>query len=526
MKKVKVEPQYESLLLEGTLHHHKNEIAILAKVFQYYGFPDVYHILENLNGNSCPGENPSWWELIGMAEKFGFQGKGIKLTVDKLQTLREFTPLITLFSFPQLGVATILIYKITADHIYFIHNNTRDGHKLSIEEFNSNWHRELVLVLLPNSDAFQGEQTKQLMQKYSISNSERGAIKIDKKKVEGILASKSVPLYYPQLLDVVIVGGGPGGVYCAAQAKLKKLRFKILEKEKNLNSYRDFPVNMKFVGGNLIRHGMLSEHLIPPPRLLTTPYIEYFERIIKEYQLQINEGEAVENVKKEHGVFFVQTSKHIYVASSVILASGFYNNRRQLKVDGYNLPNVLTDFSNVYKNAEKFKDKTTVIIGFGISAITLAEQLYKNGAKVIILYRGDQRRLKSLKVGSSKDKVDKTILMNVYQIIKRGEMQFLSNVNLKAITPGGVEFERQNELHTLVCDYVFPMIGFNPEMGHFKNTNLMVTKNCPIPVFDPRTMESSVDNLFLCGTVAGNASLDMMFHQSKKIIEVIFDRLN
>lgn len=520
IEQVEVEEKYQSLILEDSFHYYKNEIAILAKIFQYFGFPDVYHILRYLSNDTCPGDHQSWWELIEMAKQFGFEGQGVKIEITQFQTLKEFTPLVSLYAFPELGVVNVLVYKITEKDIYFIYDYSGVGYKVSIEEFDNHW-QGLVLLLLPGADAFQTVDAKRLIQQFPANPTTRRKHKIDTEEVRSLLTSKSPIPYFSQLLDLVIVGGGPGGVYCAAHAQLKNLSFKVLEKGKCLNSLRDFPVNMNFAGGDLKSQQLLSNELIPPTKRPPNHYIEYFERIIEDYQIEIHEDEAVENVKKKNDVFQVQTASHIYLSRYVIIASGYYDNPRQLDALGEKLPDEATRFSEIYKNAKAYKGKTVAIIGFGISAISLADCLYRNQAKVIILYRGKQKKLDNLKRVDNRNIIDEDALRNVYRLIKKGEISFWSGVKLGAIKSGAVEFKKQDKLYTLPCDHVFPMIGFNPEISHFKGTNLAIPSNCFIPAFNPRTMETSINNLFLCGTVAGNSGLNLMYHQAKKIIDLI-----
>src|SRR6478736_1169889 len=102
-----------------------------------------------------------------------------------------------------------------------------------------------------------------------------------------------------ELLDILIIGGGPIGLACALEAKKAGLRYLILEKGVLVNSLYHYPSNMTFFStSERIEIGdipFVSNNVKP-----TRPEaLEYYRRIAVSQNLHIHLHETVVGILRE-----------------------------------------------------------------------------------------------------------------------------------------------------------------------------------------------------------------------------------
>src|ERR671918_2629250 len=102
-----------------------------------------------------------------------------------------------------------------------------------------------------------------------------------------------------QIRDVTIVGAGPAGLAAGIAAKQVGLAYSIIEKGVLVNSIYKFPVNMIFfTTPELLEIGGLP--LVSPFEKPTRiEALRYYRRVVDTYDLAIEFGEQVVDVKRE-----------------------------------------------------------------------------------------------------------------------------------------------------------------------------------------------------------------------------------
>ena len=91
-----------------------------------------------------------------------------------------------------------------------------------------------------------------------------------------------------KVFDIIIVGGGPIGLACALEAKVKGLDYLILEKGALVNSLYHYPVNMTFFStSEKLEIGGVPfvSNSIKPTR---NESLEYYRRVTVSAGLNIN----------------------------------------------------------------------------------------------------------------------------------------------------------------------------------------------------------------------------------------------
>jgi thioredoxin reductase (NADPH) len=184
-------------------------------------------------------------------------------------------------------------------------------------------------------------------------------------------------------VDVAIVGSGPGGLSAALTCMQRGLSYVVLEKEQLIASTVSRYPKGKFVMAEPYDTQNLS--LLPVMDSSKEQMVAHWKELVERVGLRINQGEAVETVKKTgDGTFDIRTTVASYRASRVVLATGTRGKPRTLQVPGENLPKVV----NLLDDPDEFRGKSVLVIGGGDSAVEAAMALADAGAKVIASYRG------------------------------------------------------------------------------------------------------------------------------------------
>src|SRR6056300_1089094 len=181
--------------------------------------------------------------------------------------------------------------------------------------------------------------------------------------------------------DVIIIGAGPIGIACGIDAEKRGLNYAIFDKGTLVNSLFNYPLNMTFFStSDKLEIGNIP-FISHNPKPTRSEALEYYRRVAMHWQLNIRLYEAVENVKSLHPGFEVHTSKGSYRAHNIVVASGFYDLPYLLNVKGEELPKVL----HYYSEPHPFFGMNIVVVGAANSAVDVALETYRKGAKSVTM---------------------------------------------------------------------------------------------------------------------------------------------
>lgn len=176
------------------------------------------------------------------------------------------------------------------------------------------------------------------------------------------------------MYDLIIVGGGPAGITAGIYAARKKLDTLLISKD--------------FIGQT--GKAFLVENYPGFKKIQGFQLIEKFNKHLRKFKIDINEGEEVIKIKKEKDGFFeIRTSqKDRYSARAIIIASG--RDPRPLEVPGEK------EFLGrgvsycLICDGPMFSGKTVAVVGGGNSGFEGALDLVRFCPKVYILEVGSK----------------------------------------------------------------------------------------------------------------------------------------
>jgi len=185
------------------------------------------------------------------------------------------------------------------------------------------------------------------------------------------------------VVDVAIIGSGPGGLSAALTCIQKGLSYVVLEKEQMIAS-----TIARYPKGKLVMaepYDSVNVSFLPVFDSSKEQLIPIWKELIERVRLQVRQGESVEAIQKTRkGPFEVRTTVAVYRAQRVVLSIGTRGKPRTLQVPGENLPKVYS----LLDDPDDWAGKDVLVVGGGDSACEAALALADAGARVTISYRG------------------------------------------------------------------------------------------------------------------------------------------
>ena len=252
------------------------------------------------------------------------------------------------------------------------------------------------------------------------------------------------------MLDLIIVGAGPGGVTAAIYAKRSNLNFKIFEKN--------------CVGGNVV-NAFEIENYPGVGKIMGADLAINFINDLDHLGIEVQYDE-ITSIEKKDDHFLVKTlSEETFETKNVILSLG--TKPRKLNLD--NEDSLLgrgVSFCATCDGAF-YKDKVTLVVGGGNSALTEALYLANIAKKVYVITRhelkGDKKEIEAIR---ARENIEVIEFKQVKELIKDGD-------KLKGVTLFDTNTKEEMKL---TLDGVFVYIGQIPQTSFLKDLNILDEK--------------------------------------------------
>nr|WP_299000671.1 YpdA family putative bacillithiol disulfide reductase [uncultured Allomuricauda sp.] len=304
--------------------------------------------------------------------------------------------------------------------------------------------------------------------------------------------------------DLVIIGGGPIGIACGLEAKKKGLSYIIIEKGTIVNSLFNYPINMQFFSSSekleIDDIPFISKEAKPK----RNEALEYYRRIVTSNQLNIHLFEIVNEVEKYDDSFAIHTSKNSYTSKNIIVATGFYDLPNKINVPGEDLPKV----SHYYKDPHFYASQKLAVVGASNSAIDAALECYRKGADVTLIIRGPE-------VGQ---RVKYWVRPDIINRIEEGSIKAYYNSTVKEILDGELILDTPEGVINLPNDFVLGLTGYMPNFEFLEQLGIQLSNDEKrLPQYNPDTMETNVEGLYLAGVICGGMETHKWFIENSRI---------
>ena len=307
------------------------------------------------------------------------------------------------------------------------------------------------------------------------------------------------------LLDVVIIGGGPIGIACAIEAQKRNLSYVVIEKGPLVNSLYHYPTNMTFFSSSekleIDQIPFISKNAKPSK----AEALEYYRRIATSKKLDIHLFEKVNSVKKEENTYHIHTSKSDYTAKNVVIATGFYDIPNHMNVKGEYLPKV----NHYYNDPHYYSNQDVIVVGASNSSVDAALEVYRKGGRVTMVVRGEG-------IG---ERVKYWVRPDIVNRIEEGSIKAYFNSTIKEIREHEVDIEDENgHKKTLKNDFVLALTGYRPNFKFLEKVGIQLQdKEKKIPQYDPQTMETNLKGVYLAGVICGGLETHKWFIENSRI---------
>lgn len=317
----------------------------------------------------------------------------------------------------------------------------------------------------------------------------------------------------PKEYDVIIIGAGPIGLACAIEAKQNKLSHLIIEKGCLVNSIYKYPTNMTFFStSERLEIGKVPfiSHGVKPTR---SEALEYYRRVKDAWELNVNTYEKVIEVKTDTNYFNVNSNKRNYKSIYLIVATGFFDFPNLMNIPGEDLDKV----KHYYTEPHPYAYQNILVVGGGNSAVDVALETYRRGAKVTLIVRDNKLE----------DNVKYWVKPDIENRINEGEISAYFQSSLKEIKEKSVVIKTQHGEIEIDNDFVLAMTGYKPNFAFLKKIGVRIdSNNYNIPFYDPANYETNVKKIFLAGVVCGGMQTSKWFiENSRDHAQKIFEKI-
>src|SRR5215510_7014093 len=305
--------------------------------------------------------------------------------------------------------------------------------------------------------------------------------------------------------DVIVIGGGPTGLACAIEVQRAGFSHLVIEKGCVVNSLFHYPTQLIFfTTPELLEIGDLP-FVCEREKPNRIEALKYYRRVADTYGLYINQYEKVVRVTGADGDFTVNAElaatgeARSYRARKLIVAIGYFDQPNFIGIPGEELPKV----SHYYKDAHPFYDREVAVIGGANSAAIAALDLYRHGARVTMIHRGDQLR-RTIKYW---------ILPDIENRIANGEVKAYFQTVVTEIKPSTIHARNLVTGGTLRLpnDFVFALTGYHTDNDFLRSMGIEIDPETMKPSFNHETMESNVRGIYLAGVVTAGKETGKIF---------------
>ena len=282
----------------------------------------------------------------------------------------------------------------------------------------------------------------------------------------------------------------------------------MVEKGCLVNSIFHFPRNLVFFSSpeRLELERMPFASMARKPSRAET--VEYYRRVAARFAVRVRQYERVVGLKRNgtdgaggFEVASVRGSRTLRLAArAVVVATGFFDWPRRLRVPGEELPKVVYRFDE----GHPYYDRDVAVIGGRGAAAEAALELQRAGARVTLIHRGERMQTKYW------------IQPELENRIGRGEIGWLPSATVQRIDEESIVVRQGDRSQVVRNDAVIVQIGYRPDLSLLEGVGVTLTEPDRAPRYDPDTYQTDVPGLFVCGSVAAGDRAGSIFIETAR----------
>src|SRR6478735_582742 len=268
-----------------------------------------------------------------------------------------------------------------------------------------------------------------------------------------------------EVLDLVIVGGGPCGLAASISAQRAGLKTVVLEGASVVSTIAHYPTYVRFFStAEKLALGDLP-FVIATEKPTRRDGLAYYRAVVRYFDLPVRQYERVVAIERDADGFVVRSESRahgprVMLARAVVVATGYFGSPNYLRVPGEDLPHV----THVFREGHEAFDQTVVVVGGGNSAAEAALDLWRSGARVTLVHFGP----------TFDKKIKPWVLPDFVNREKEGSIGARWDSRVVRIEPDSVTITSSQGEESLPADLVYVMTGFAP------NTDLLRDVGVPI----------------------------------------------
>ncbi|MBI4557141.1 MAG: YpdA family putative bacillithiol disulfide reductase [Candidatus Hydrogenedentes bacterium] len=308
-----------------------------------------------------------------------------------------------------------------------------------------------------------------------------------------------------RVLDIVIIGAGPAALSALHAAKQAGLDAVALDKGPICGALVSHPTYMRWFSTS-DRLELAGFPLITMEKSPTRQeYLKYCRAFVKYFDLKIVTYHEVIAITAEDGLFRITVRdlfgrEGVWQAHNAIFATGFYDAPRPLGVLGEDLPKV----SHRYTEAHFYADQDVLVIGGGSSAAEVALDLWRNGARVTAVMRGDRF---DTKYWIDPD-IENRIAEGSITCYRGAEVVEIRMDEVVLVDATGKPVQIAN-------DFVLAMTGYEPDTRLLESLGVRVDPETKKPALT-ENMETNVPGVYVAGTLCAGCETNTVFVENSR----------
>lgn len=298
--------------------------------------------------------------------------------------------------------------------------------------------------------------------------------------------------------DIVVIGAGPAGLAVAIEAQKAGLSYLVIDKGGIVDGIARYKRDMYFFSTpELLEIGGMP-FIVPATRPTSLDCVNYYRAVAEHFGLALRFFERITSVDRGGGIFrLASAGGTTYEARNLVIATGYYDHPNPINVPGEQLPHV----SHYYSDPHPFYRQRVVVVGGKNSAVEAALDLWRHGAHVTLIHRGE-------KLSSG---VKYWILPDFENRVAAGAITAHYSSTVREFCPGRTIIGTRGNTVEVPTDFAFILTGYLPDVRFLRGAGINVDPDSLAPQFDPATMETNVPGLYVAGGLVGGRFNNKVF---------------